>query len=368
MTTLPTASRLERAVNCVASNVLPAVEREGGEHQEQGRAIHQFLENVRNVGREKALAALPEEYLPLCEAIDVTALPVDAASYAAEVTLAWCWRTNTGRELGRGLGRDYRAATETEFVGTADIVGLLPDAVEIKDYKPRWSPNVTPAARNYQLKLLALAACRAYGKSEAHVELIHVGPDGAWRDSAKFDAFELDVFSGELAGLAMYVEQARALPELAVATEGKWCRFCPSFVHCPAKKSLALTLATAPQDAIRLTPETAGAAWARLKAARQVLDTVEEALEQYARETPFETPDGTTVSAGERRTETIDGIAAAPVLERLGLGAAIEAKVTKTAVTKLAGKARAPEVLEALRRAGAVKVTITQPVVEKRVA
>lgn len=368
MTTLPTASRLERAVQCAASNVLPVVEHDGGGAQAQGRAVHAFLENVSRVGREKALAALPEEFVGICEAIDVAALPVDADAYAAEVTLAYCWKTNTARELGRGLGRDYRAATATEFVGTADVVALLDDAVYIGDFKPRWSPNVTPAAKNYQLKFLALAACRAYGRSEAHVELIHVGPDGAWRDSARLDAFDLDVFSGELAGLADYVERAKSEPELATATEGKWCRFCPSFSFCPAKKNLALTLATAPETAIRLSPETAGAAWARLKAARQVLDRVEEALEAYARETPFATPDGLVVSAGERRTETIDGVAAAPVLERLGLGTLIEPKVTKTAITKAAGKVKAPEVLEALRKAGALKVTITNPIQEKRVA
>lgn len=372
MTALPTASRLERAMNCAASCVLPVVERVGGEAQTQGKAVHKFLEDVRNngggeEGRELALASVSDEYLPLCAAIDLAALPVNPEEFAAEVAFAWHWVTDTARELGRGLDRDYAEALDTEFVGTADVVGVLPDAVWVGDFKPRWSPNVTPAARNYQLKFLALAACRAYGRNEAHVELIHVGPDGAWHDRAKFDAYELDLFAGELRGLAEYVAQARAMPEVATATEGPWCKFCPSFAACPAKRSLALALAQAPDNVIQLSPETAGAAWARLKAARQVLDRVEEVLESYARETPFTTPDGVVVQAGERRMEKIDGNAARPVLERLGIKAG-EWSVTKQAITKAAGKGKADEVFEALRKAGAVKVTISNPIQEKRVA
>ena len=80
--------------------------------------------------------------------------------------------------------------------------------------------------------------------------------------------------------------------DLAPAVEGKWCKFCPSFAACPAKRSLALALGGAPDTVIALSPETAGAAWARLKHAEQVLERVREVLETYARETPFSTPDG----------------------------------------------------------------------------
>ena len=370
MTILPSASGLTRALHCPASTVLPKVRRESSAFVQQRIDFHAFVDAVNKRGLEAAIAEAPEDMREVWGQMDLSALPTDPNAYATEVALAWDPTTDKARELNRAGTRDYADARETEYVGTADAVALLgDDAVWVGDIKPRFTPNVPPAHQNWQLRFLALAMCRLHGRSRAVVELIHADESGSWRDRAEFDALELDLIAGELALLGGRIAEDRAKGQ-AEPTEGSWCRYCDSFAHCPAKQALATALATGrigvpAGTELALTPENAGVAWQRVKQAEQVLERIREALEQFAREQPFATPDGLVVSAGERRTESIDGNAAHAVLERLGINVG-EWKVTKTAIAKAAGKGRSEEVLEALRKAGVVKTTISNPIQERR--
>ncbi len=306
----PTASQLDRAIACPASVTLPQAPSTGAAAG-AGHAIHAYLADPAH-----ALDAVPEEHRDACEAIDLAALPA-GAQWAHEVTFAWEPVTGHGRELGRDLGRNYTAASETEFVGTADVVGLTSDAVWIWDYKSGFRAVPAPA-RNWQLRMLAIAATSAYGRTEARVGLIHLNGDTPRFRSAMFDALDLDVAAAELRA-AMRTWTPGATP-----VQGDHCAYCPAFDACPAK----LALFRQAVDMPALTDENAAAVYLRCEAVAQVLGRVRGALEMRAKEHPIALPDGTVYGPVVTERESV------------------EARVVQAQLTKLHGPEVAAKALE----------------------
>lgn len=336
MTRLLTASSLQRIAVCAASAVLPKVD-SVNERAERGQAIHVFLENVLGLGPAEAIALVPEEHRPACAAIDLEALPLDAAQWAAEVAYAFDVATGRAREIGRSIGRDYGSVGADEIVGTADVVGIfgkarLPrsdimhsaDRVFILDYKTGRT-EVTRASRNWQLRYLALAASRAYGASFARVGLIHIHDDGTvLYDTAALDAFELDAVAEDLGAVHRRVKAAAA--ELAAgrppaATTGDHCRWCPCLAYCPAQTALVRTVAGEVDEGRELTPaltpETAARAWERVKSIKAAVKRAESALHTWAAGHPIALPSGLVLGPVETTREGVDGAIARAVLSEL---------------------------------------------------
>lgn len=299
---LPTASGLTRALRCPASLQLPQVQREAGAPAVTGTQVHTFLETVFELGREAALERVTDERAArICAALDLSTLPLgDGTNWASEVAFGWHLQTGAGREVGRNVGRGY-PTKPGELYGTADLVALSADntTVHVLDVKTGrgWMPS---AAESAQLRFLAMAACATYGCSQAEVGHLHVREDGAvWLERASLDALELDLFAEQLRQLQATVEAREG--RLA---EGPWCRYCPAFASCPAKVALACASVNAPAQ---LTPETAAAAWLRMKEVRQVLDRVEEVLREYASTTPVSLGNGMQLAAVESSRDELDG-------------------------------------------------------------
>lgn len=309
---LPTASGLTRALRCPASLRLPQVQREAGAPALTGTQVHSFLERVSELGREAALEQLTDERARrICEALDLSTLPLgDGTSWAAEVAFGWHLGTGAGREVGRSVGRGY-PTQPGEVYGTADLVALSADAqtVHVLDVKTGrgWMPT---AAESAQLRFLAMAACATYGCAQAEVGHLHVREDGSvWLERATLDALELDLFAEQLRTL-----HADAQAGTGRLSEGPWCRYCPAFASCPAKAALACASVDMPAT---LTPEVAAAAWKRAKEVRQVLDRVEEALKEYAREQPFPVGEGMMLGPVESSRDELDGAKVYAVMARL---------------------------------------------------
>lgn len=334
-----TASEMERASRCPASVTLPRLDAHT-EAAERGTEIHAFLERIPAMGREASLALVPDAWREVCEAIDVERLPTNLA---AEVALAYDVAADTGREIGRGLRRDYSSAGANEIVGTADVVGLSQDAVLVSDWKTGRT-DTQPAALSLQLRTLALAAARAYGRDIVHVEKIRIRENGyAWRDRAVFDVFDLDEIAAEVRGI--YSTVAGADPPLR---PGSWCRHCPAFAACPAQTALLRRVVDGSEidDVERmlpLSPEVARVAYERWQAMKHLMKRIEAALHAYAKEHPI--PLGGHRVFGELVTEgneKIDGEVAWTVLaDRHG------PVVANAAVTKSATKASIREALRA---------------------
>ncbi|MFN7132242.1 MAG: DUF2800 domain-containing protein, partial [Myxococcales bacterium] len=186
------ASRLHRASKCPASMALPWVESTSPD-SERGTLVHRFLEVCALRGREAALAEMPGSVRDLCESIDLTQMPI-GRGFEPEVKFAFDLATGKARRLASQGARDYSAASETEVVGTADVVGVFDGEVYVADYKVGFGHDAyTPAVeRNAQLKFLVLAACRESGVESARAQILHIRDSGdVWVEQARWDVFDL---------------------------------------------------------------------------------------------------------------------------------------------------------------------------------
>lgn len=292
------ASSLERISHCPPSAFLPPVDDllEPKADAARGTIIHTFLAAVPKVGRDEALLAVEDiDVRAICEAIDLSQLPVDGVAYAAEVAFAYDLATDRGRELGRDIGRSYDLRPG-EVPGTADVIGLTDDneAVIVYDYKSSgW--HVTPAQRNLQLGFLALAACRAYGRKRAHVAIIGLSdPEKPTFDRWEWGELELDVWAGEIGNLFDVVLAQRAAwrgeaDGASVAlTVGNHCKYCQARRRCSAWTSMITALARDPRAELvdlsapaALDDDQVARAWRRLVDLKKILEVAETVLKGY---------------------------------------------------------------------------------------
>lgn len=339
-------SSIDRASLCPVSEALPHC-RHISDAASMGTAVHEYLADVSTLGLEEALARVDDDHYEACKGIDVSRLPAcDPDSYAAEVSFAYNPSTHTAREIGRGIGRDYSKLEDGEIPGSADVVGVTVDSVLVMDYKTGWGkPGL------WQLKFYALAAARAYGRSRATVAFIYVreGLD-PWYDYHDFDELDLDSFEVELAQIISNVAETKvrvASGEHVPPTSGEHCKYCPAFSACPAQRDLAAQLGSAPtsiEDEVELllNGEAAAEAWKRIKAARAVLDRVEETVRTYAEESPVDLGDGIVLGPKAVSRDSLDGSITREVLmemwgeEVADKAVAVEVKATKKGVNNAA--------------------------------
>lgn len=399
---LPSFSSLDRASLCRASTVLPAAD-SITEDATSGTVMHAFLLRVAALRAEGAspedaaqAAALeaPEEEQEFLTSIPVENLPTDPSAFAGEVALAFDAATGQARELGRDIGRRYEEAalaqgkplSPTEFVGSSDVMALMgSDGVYNGDFKKR-GRYVKPARANWQIKAGLVAACRAWGRQRGRGEVIRIFEDGRppFRDHADFGPADIEAAQVELTRLAIRIIQdrkAHAQGEEIPAVTGSHCRYCASFQWCPANGTLARRLGSEPEmvkgELVALiTRENAPGVRRRIVQARAVIDAAEHALDELASQEaaagrPLVLEPGLFYAPVPRPREVIDGAQAEALLRsELGeaAGLALEIDVTKAGLkkairAKLNGargvtKAEA-ELLEKLRRAGAVKKTVS---------
>lgn len=316
-----TFSGLHRVKACPPSAILPHSEKANDAATNQGVEVHRFLELLSTgISREAALELCTSEHRRFLSVIEVDKLPATAAGqYAAEVAFAYNWRNGTARELGRGTGRDYSDVGPDEIPGTADVVGLTPDAVVVLDYKAGPYANRRGAVgESMQLRGYALAAARAYGKERAIIGEIRIGADGApafetAEVTAEMLATDEAALRSDMLAVQSLIDGRAELPTV----EGPHCAYCPAFASCPAKSALARALGGDGTSLAlgELTPETALKARERSKAAKQVLKQVDEALDLYFRANPVTLPSGKVL--GEKAERTPNMRLALPILRDL---------------------------------------------------
>jgi hypothetical protein len=330
-----TASQLDRIIACPGSAALSQINTTS-EYAQQGTDRHAEQEEAINSGD------IPE---------DIAALLGDAAASAqAEVALAYDVATGKGRVIGAGLNRAYGELAPFEIAGSADVIACTEGGVIVIDRK--LYSEVTPAAQNSQLAFLALAACRALGKSDATVILIY---ESGRVDRATLDEIDLDVFASKLRSLheRVAVQRAKvARGEVPDVSQGKHCKHCSSMPVCPASTALIQRLVNGGEAndlelMVPLTPDTARIAYGRLHQAKNLLKRIEAALYAYGAERPFPIGDGKMFGRYTKPgNEDLDGrIVRDVVREQLGEAAideVISYEATKTRL-KEAIKARAPK-------------------------
>jgi hypothetical protein len=199
---LPTFSTLPRVMECGGSHLLSRFDRTV-EWTSRGQAIQEFIVDARLRGRDMAISTIDPQadHYKFCEAIDFSYFPNGGEM---ELALAWDHVSDTGRVLGRNLRRRYPKCAPTEYIGAADYCGYREDTDEVVvvDWKTGWVRQ-GKAEDHWQLRGLALAACRVFRARRARVALVYLREDGSARwSTATFDAFDLAAFAEELRKLA----------------------------------------------------------------------------------------------------------------------------------------------------------------------
>lgn len=333
---LPSASSLPRVMACPQSHRLPQAELPPSTQSSLGIAVHLWLSDGIIPADEGAQA--------VCDAI---ARVLPDAEWRHEVTLAYDAATDTGRELGQDLARDYSSALPTEWVGTVDglaMVGDMPTVLELKTgYR-------TVGIDSWQIRMLALAAARAANTDSVEVLLVTAHPDEARVERHVFDALALD-------------EAVVALEQLAVRLQtdsptkpGEHCRYCPALASCPSMTAIMRGAAANEPHALA-TPEVATQAYELLKALKTASARLEAELEAYALQQPIQLASGD--SWGWREKPKLEFLPGAAHELRAMYGSkganAVSESVSKTSITRALGKRDGEAAIERLRASGAAR-------------
>jgi hypothetical protein len=299
---LSTGSGIQRFVACRASSVLPRSWAHTT-YSDAGQDVHAHLERLAGgMDVAESLALVLPEHRQTCEDLDLAKLAAELAM-AAEVTLAYHPGTDTARIVGQRLARDYSAVAADEVPMTLDLLGVDLDRRrgEVKDYKSGFARYVPPTSLNWQILGGALALARLYDLDTVEGELIFTRTGR--RDRHEFSSSDFLLASDELREThdrALRDREAHKRGEHVEPTEGPHCRYCPSFSFCPAKINLAR--AALAGEIAQPTREDAARALPRIRAARKLLEKIEEAIEEDARTSPIpleRADDGTVTYLGE---------------------------------------------------------------------
>lgn len=345
----PTASAMDRVMECPASAVLPQA-KDTSEAAEKGRAIHTFLET----------GEAPEGYEDICSGIDRESLPTELD---CEVALAYDLSTGKGRVLGKGLARAeaYKDRQPYEVVGTADVLGRIDkDTLYLADYKTGHG-DIPRARASFQLRTLALAACKALGATKAVVEIIVVHEGRApWHDRAELDIFDLDMFAHDLKTLGLKLQELRELQgkkggAALDTSQGGWCRYCPAVTSCPARTALIVEL-TGGSTGDKLTRSTAAVAYHKLRMAENMLTRIRKVLMAMAEEEPLDLGGGKKLGMVTKPgNERLDGDSvyetAMAVFGKKFAGQCFKRTSSKAEILR-AFKARKPDGFEGSNNAG----------------
>lgn len=340
---LPSASRWPRVMACPASHILPQDD-STSDAAALGTAVHQYIQGCLEVGPMKAFSRVPEFARRFCDALDLDALGIKDTRFGPEVQLFYNPMTGEAAPVEQfGLPPDA-----AEWIGgRADLIGVAAGHVYVGDFKTGHS-RLGPVADNWQLRVNALAAARAYKRTRAKVEILYLRENGdTFRSSAEFGAFDLDLFAAEIQQRTLELREMAGHyadnPAGLRVSEGEHCRYCPAFNYCPAKKNLIIQLVEAPDEtemAIKacLTKENAPEAYRRYKNMKALLDRIGKAIYAYARETPIDLGDGMQLRETAVKRESIDADQAYSFFrERYGqdvADAAVGRKATKTALSE----------------------------------
>lgn len=277
-----TMSATDRLLQCQHWRYRPH-SRETTERSELGTAAHAYLFAVLTQGVEAARAHVLPEFQSLMDTIEISELPACRPDrWAGEVALAWDWRADTARELGRGLARAYVGLGPTELPGTPDLVGLTDDdAVAILDWKVGWIRS-RPKQLG-QLRSYALAACRAYGRSRARV-----GTVNPLLNRVVWD----ELTEEDLAEHAVALANALDADRDETPVQGPWCTYCPAFDACDAKRALLCAAADQLEVNATVTDEVCVRALEQLQMLEGAIKRAWKLLEERATAAPFHGPDG----------------------------------------------------------------------------
>lgn len=298
----PTASSLERGLECPGSVVIEGVFPNGNAYTYRGTSIHGFARRViRGLSVSDALQHVAESHRKTCEKLDFAKLTEGLTDLRSENAFAIDSESLAVRFLGEDIGRAYPLLAGTEFAGTEDLgaVRSSDNVIVTTDFKSGFLP-VTECRDNAQIKFFSLRAHLATGAPTVLGRIAYIREDGGVRfDEHLFTRGELEDFADDLSALVARIAAARAQYERVGSVDtspGPWCRYCPAVSACPSKIALARSALTDLPEIQRglklMTPEEKGKAWVKAKELETLLEIVIEGLKDCAIQEPYPTRGG----------------------------------------------------------------------------
>jgi hypothetical protein len=365
------ASGLELAAACPASQALAQVRRPSDAYQTRGTAIHAYLEAALS-GDPDALASVDEEHRAVCAGIDLARLFPPGSTLATEVPVAYDAATDTARALPRRGHRNYGSLKATDVPGTIDVVetwGSPVERVAVVDWKSGW---LQVSSDSLQLAFYGLCVARLYGVDEVTVRIVQLDDaGGATVDERTLDAFDLLDVAGQVGRILERVAAARALvaaggtPSVAMGDHCQWCNVgsCPATVGVARDVLATLQAQDVLTSLASASDEEVGALASKMLAAAPLWERVLSGIKaEVDRRGSVPLPDGRTYESRGIPRRSIDTKRALPVLQAyLGDKATglVEQKLSLSAIEKAAGS-QADDVLNALDVAGALRTKVTQ--------
>jgi len=337
-----------------------------------GTEVHSAIENYlcgRPVLASEDAKPLFAEWLDWWKQSHLSAL----GDWRAEQAFAYVVAADTARLLD---SRNRRYDTKPgEIAGTVDA--LYVDAQARYGIVVDWKTGhdfgrfVADAEDNWQLKLYALCAARAFNLDSIRVMVVRISDDGVSVSEHLLDSLELDAVAATVASLVAKIHSAQPKP-------GGHCRRCRAVSVCPTTAQATTALvAPSPVEIAITNPEQATAALIRLRQVQAACDQIESMLKTYATEQGgIRLPDGKTWKRVPVERESInlsgpEGAIAMAAISAAGAEDAVEHKAatSKAAIERaikaqgLKGKelrGKIESLLSEMRAAGAVRSTTVE--------
>lgn len=235
---LATASQIERAILCPASQLLPRNRKEPGAAAKRGTMAHALIiSEVRgwkkpDGGKYRIRYDIDQLRAYMHPHIDDV-----AGSVYGELAMTWVKPGNVIVH-GENIGRDYPAIDGIH--GTADLVVVSDGAALVLDIKTGQARG--PASSSWQLRHNAVCVAGAYGCDTVTGCLAYLARDGSWAfDGVTFGEMALDAIESDLGN---YANQAASCADLHEAgwdppmnPSDQACRYCEC--ECPARYQVA---------------------------------------------------------------------------------------------------------------------------------
>lgn len=356
-TGLPSASRLQLAVACPASQALPMVDSEI-EVGHEGTELHDLL--MRHVVGERSPDELRQEHPWLDAVLETVGDRLKGA--AVEVAYGWDTATSEARLYGSRIGRHYPERPASMLVGTVDYVVTEPTQLLAVDLKSGLMEQ-PPVKRLQQMRFAALAVATWDGFSRpVQTAILHAPRDGRrpwWEWGPRYDSLDLievaDTFRAMVARIG-YARKDVAAGKTPRLTVGNHCTYCPARLRCPAQVELVTRWAAKPVEAQRdlkhlMDVETAGRAWAHIEAVEAAVKEAKRQLYAFAAQQPFPLPDGRMV--GKHHAKGRDDVDAERAWKALVESFGVE--VAKAAMTLKASRTSIREAVGAVAPRGKKK-------------
>lgn len=343
-TGMPSASRLQLAVMCPASQALTHVDSHH-EAGDEGNDLHELLR--RELMTLRNPSERPQQESKWLDAVLETV--GDRLDVGLSAELAFGYDTATGATVfhGAAIGRNYPDAP-TVINGSVDYVAVGTDKALAVDLKTGLA-DVAAVHRNQQLRFAALVV-GAWTGLPTQTAILHAPRDGRrpwWEWGPTYDALDLVEVGDVFKSMAARIDYARrdvAAGRTPRLTTGKHCEHCPARLRCPAQVELVSRWAGKPVEAKReleqlMDVETAGLAWARVEAVEAAVKEAKRQLCAFASVQPFPLADGRIV--GKHRVRGRDDVDAEAawkwLVERYGVAVAKEAMTLKASKSSIRG-------------------------------